>query len=448
MPTHHPLTIALTLGALGAMTLLALNPKPGIHLEGEVAMLEPSVALQRLNQSEDVAVQRNLVLTHAALALDAGDFGMAGRVLQRLGDTEKAPAEIELMMAEASRLSGDAAAEADHLAAAYARTPTSVLRQQLGLSLREIRAPLRERALLMSVDPSSLTSHEARRLADLLRKDRQFAGLESLYRARAFGDGPDADTAKQHLITLLLESGRMEAAEHETLRWFEAADRDQHILETALPAFVNWGALDGAMRLALSVLQVAPKSSFRLILVFLDGGHPDRALAFQQAWIAQSRSIPAESWPTLISVAERTGILDGLRASLAMTSPDGLSPDIIASAMLQFLRYQGVRALYAQAAFLRPDVLRHQPLIGAAWAADQGNQIEAVTYLHQAATKELSTWDLQIWGNIAASLRGSRASQALLSEMPVNSNAGSVLAMAFMDRRMPQDRPESAGKGD
>ena len=448
MRIDQPLPFALTICTFAGIALLALHPKPSVQLEGEIAMLEPSVALQRLDAAADIGMPHNLALTHAALALEAGEFDVAGTVLRRLRKDGQDTVEIELMLANSSRLSGDPESQMDHLAAAYALAPSSTLRQQLGLAYRAYRLPAQERALLLSVTGDDLTSHEARRLADLLRQSRQFLPLETLYRSRADGHGPDADEAKQLFINHLLEGGRLTEAQQQAMRWFEASRRDQHMLQTAIPAFVNWGALDEAMSLALSALQVAPKTSYQLIAVFLDSGQQDSALAFQQAWLEHMRTIPNEAWPTLLDIAERTGNLAGLRMALSRTPPDSLPADQLSAAMLQFLRYQGLQALYPYSDYLRQDVLKRQPLIGAAWAASQSNQMEAAGFLIDSAKGGMTAWDWLIWGNVADSLRGSSAYQMLLANAPAESRARSVLEPAFMAKQEPPEQMGSADRGD
>lgn len=445
MRIDHPLVVAVTLSSFAGFTLLALHPNPSLQIEGEVAMLEPAVALKRLDAVTDVDFDRKLALTHAALALDAGEFAVAEKVLKRIQLEGKDAPEIELMLANASLLAADPKGETEHLAAAYALAPSSALRQQLGLAYRTYRMPAQERALLLSLNGEELTSYEATRLADLLRHDRQFAQLETLYRRRADGQGPDADAAKQLVVNFLLEGGRQAEAQDLTMHWFNSSGSDQHILQTAIPAFVNWGALDGAMALALTAFRVAPKTSYQLISVFLDGGHQDRAFAFQQAWLIGMRFIPLEAWPTLIDIAERTGNLAGLRIALSKTAPAALPADQLSAVMMLFLRYQGVNSLYPQSAYLRPDVIQLKPLIGAAWAASHNNQMAAAGLLIDASKRQLSAWDWQIWGNVASSLKGTAAYGMLLADAPAKSQMRSVLEAAVMGR---PDQLGSVQRGD
>ena len=445
----RPLPFALMICGFAGIALFALHPKAGVQLEGEIAMLEPSVALQRLNASADtgIEIERNLALTHAALAIEAGDLAMAETVLRRIRTAGQGTVEIELMLANVSRLSGDPVGQIDHLAAAYALVPTARLRQQLGLAYRAHRLTEQERALLISVDSGDLTSHEARRFADLLRQSRLFGPLESLYRSRADGDGPDADEAKQLFMYFLLESGRLAEAQQNAMRWFETSGRDQAKLQTAIPAFINWGALDQAMTLAVSVLRVAPRTSYPLIAVFLDNGQQNSALNFQQAWLDQMRDIPIDAWTTLLDIAERTGNLAGLRMALSKTPPDRLQADHLSQAMLLFLRYQGRQALYPYSAYLRKDVLERRPLIGAAWSANQSNQMDAAAFLIAAALGEMTEWDWLIWGSIAETLKGSSAYQMLLANVPAESRARSVLQSAFMGRQEQLDPSGSVDRG-
>lgn len=448
MRFDQPLPFALAICTFAGLALALLHPKPSVRIEGEIAMMEPSAALQRLDAAADIDIQHNLALTYAALAIEAGEFDVAKTVLARLQSQGQDTPEIELMLANASRLSGDPKGAMDHMAAAYAMTPTAVLRQQLGLAYRADRQPAQEQALLLSVSAVDLTSYEARRLADLLRQSRQFVRLEALYLDRADGDGPDADGAKQLFINLLLEGGRLTEAQQHALHWFTASHQNQHMLQTAIPAFLNWGAVDEAMSLALSGLQAAPTEAYQLIAVFLDSGQQGSALAFQQAWLDQNGAIPTQAWPVLIDIAERTGYLVGLRTAISKTAPEALPADMISAVMLQFLRYQGRASLYPFSAYLRRDVLQQQPLIAAAWAANQSNQMNTAGFLIDAAKGEMTDWDWLIWGNIAATLKGSSAYQTLLTGAPAQSRARSVLQLGFMAIREQPVPPLSAGRGD
>lgn len=449
MRIDHPFLIVLILCAFAGITAMLLQPKPGVQLEGEIAMLEPAEALKQLDATlGKVDFQRNLVLTHAALALDAGEFSVVQNVLRAQGGDGTDSVEIASMLAEASRLSGDPAGEIVHLAAAYALDPSATIRQKLGLAYRTNRQIERERELLQSVSAEDLTSFEARRLADLLRQNSDFVALESLYHHRADGDGPNADEAKQLLINFDLEAGRPQDALRRALVWFNSSDRDRHILQTVVPAFVNWDALDEAMSLALAMLDVSPASAYVLITVFLDGGHQDRAFAFQAKWLEKVQAIPNDAWPTLIDTAKRTGNLGGLRSALAMSQPERLSAEQLSRVLIIFLRYQGIEALFPYAAYLRPDVLTHQPLIAAAWAASQGNQVAATGFLLDAQKGELTDWDWNIWGYIAGRMQGSPAYQSLLAKVPAEGRARSLLTAAFMANASALPEAELVGTAD
>lgn len=449
MRYDHPLPVVLALFAFAGLAVAVLHPRPAVRLEGEVAMLQPAEALQELDAAaEDIRFGRNLALTHAALALDAGEFATARTELQRLVDDGEDTIEVQQMMADAERLSGHPQDELPHLAAAYALNPTTALRQQLGLAYRNARLAGNERALLMSVPAPSLTVPEAHRLAGLLREARDFTALEQLYRARAELVGPEADAAKQSLINFELEAGRPQTALSLAMHWFAASGQDQRVLQTAIPAFINWGAPDAAMSLALSVLKVSPDTSYALIPVFLDGGRQDGAFVFQRAWLNSVRKVPDAAWPILIDSAERTGNLEGLRAAFAKSPPGALAADQLGKALLQVLRYQGIDALLPYRAYLRPDVVASQPLIGAAWAARQGDQSQAADLLLRARGSGLSEWDWNIWTQIAAGLRGSPAYPMLFAGTAGDDRAQSVLATAFKGPAQPQLAWEPGRKGD
>ena len=105
MRIDHPALVAVMLCSFAGLALLALHPKQSLQLEGEIAMLEPAVALQRLDAASDIDFDRNLALTHAALAIDAGEFQVAKKVLRQIQTNGQDSPEIEMMLANASRYS-------------------------------------------------------------------------------------------------------------------------------------------------------------------------------------------------------------------------------------------------------------------------------------------------------------------------------------------------------
>ena len=82
---------------------------------------------------------------------------------------------------------------------------------------------------------------------------------------------------------------------------------------------------------------------------------------------------------------------------------------------MQFLRYQGPRALLPYRTYMTLETLEERPLLGAAWHAWHNRPEEAYRYLAAAAGTSLSDWDSSIWMSIATDLRGTPFYRQLLA---------------------------------
>jgi hypothetical protein len=169
---------------------------------------------------------------------------------------------------------------------------------------------------------------------------------------------------------------------------------------------------------------------------------------FQTAWLNRVQAIPDDAWPILLDTVERTGNLAGLQAALGMSAPNKLSAEVLSQALILFLRYRGVQALFPYAAYLRPDVLARQPLIAAAWSASQGDQPAAAGFLLDAQRDDLTDWDWNIWGYIAGTMRGSPAYRSLLVSVPAGGRARPLLTAAFTAQEPTLSEAGSADRAD
>lgn len=433
--------------SLAVLAILFLLPSATVRFEGELAMMEPDDALDRLNTvSQVVEFSDNLNLTHARLAMMSGDMGTARHALNSLGGVKALTALVQDNLAEASRIDGDLAGAITHLTAAYADTPTPERRKALGLYHRIGKDTDAEIRVLQSVPPKRLTDWEVIRLAELLSSTRRFDLLEALYRVVAAGETQVADVFKMRLVDYLVETGRAGAAVDVALVWYRVADYDQRPLDIAVPVLIGRGAITQAAALALRALQSSPATSHRMILTFAKSGHRAIALDLQQRNLARSPAPSVAEWATYTAMAEMTGDLRGLRQALSVAMQSKIDEDVLIPVLMQFLRYQGAGALTPYRGLLTPSLLRKSPLIGAAWASARHHTALAYADLIRAAEHPLSDWDKDIWIHTANTLRGTDAFAGLIGGEVQDPRLLTALQGGFVARVDPASIPDPADK--
>jgi hypothetical protein len=170
-------------------------------------------------------------------------------------------------------------------------------------------------------------------------------------------------------------------------------------------------------------------------------------------WLARDGSLDAEDWDALVRVAEQSGDLTGLRTAIARAAVgpfdgQGDAPPP-ATAFLQFLRYQGARALIPYESTMTSETFEEVPLIGAAWHGWLRQPKESFDYLLAAANGPLTDWDRAIWMLIAYDLRSTTFYRDLLAGAPADAGLRDLLSLSI---RSPMPTPplgeQSAPTGD
>uniref|UniRef100_A4WZV9 Uncharacterized protein n=1 Tax=Cereibacter sphaeroides (strain ATCC 17025 / ATH 2.4.3) TaxID=349102 RepID=A4WZV9_CERS5 len=422
----------LMLGGGGLMALfavLALRPAETVRLEGELGSMTPEAAMARLEaMAGRVELTDNLRLVQADLALRAGHPAAAERALA--GDRpQEAGAGAEAVLAdrraEIARMAGDLEAAVRHLRRAQELKPDAGRRHRLGYWLRLLGDEPAELELLAGVPTVQLQPWEAGRLAQLLVRAGRTEEVEWLLRAAAEGPDPLAGAMRPRLLDVLLETGRRDEVVPLALAWCAAAGNTDP-LEAALPVLINRGALAEAYALARSALEREPAAAHRLLPLFARGGHRAMTFDLQARWIAETPEMDARGWRTLLTVTEITGDLRGLRGALERSGP-GLEPEITGRALLQFLRFQGPSALLPWQDRMTPDLVRAEPLVGAAFMGLQGRPEEVHRLLALAAARPLSEWDRTLWLSLAGSLRGTAGHADLMARPGANPDLPAAL---------------------
>jgi tetratricopeptide (TPR) repeat protein len=412
--SRYPL-IVLYFCLLAIITIIFLRPDPNVRFEAETARLAPEDALSLLKDDpQRAAGSRNLMLAKAELAAQSGDFKLARKSLSQLALIDPSTPAPRDALADVARISGDLKSAARHLEMAQRIRPRPDRRIQLANLYRQLHDTEKERRTLNSVSPEDLTAPERQRLMQLMVLGGEFETLEDMLETLSLLPPTEAEPYRTRLVDLLIEDGRTEQAIQSIAAWFMLDERQQAVLVAMVPSLIEHGLADQAHRLALMSMQQTPEDGHILLPFFARTGHGAEFRSLQDIWLEAGIPLTDEGWNTLIRLAETTGELRGLRQAFARAEIKSMEASLIGDALMQFLRYQGARALEPYREVMSENVLRTTPLLGAAWMADQRRPQEALDYLLQAAQSPLTEWDQQIWLRSAQQLQGSPVYAALL----------------------------------
>lgn len=425
----HRYALAVTLiCALAISSILLLRPEPAVELEARLSRMEPGAALAILNADQgDLPSSKNLRLMHARLAAAAADFETADEAYHAVitigGST---PAVLD-EMSEVAAMAGDLGRAAGYKAKAQSLDPDPERREVLGYWYRLLGWEIAETRLLSTTPPERLTTFERARLAELYLAVGDGAAYRDMLMSMSASDGKGAAVARRELLELDLGRGDYASALGLATNWFAEAPDDRIGLGTSLRTLVGRGAVEQASQLAWHVITANPAIGAVPAEVFYASGHRAIARQIQASWLASEQALDAEDWQTLVGVAERTGDLRALHEALARNLPDDeVAPP---SAFLQFLRYQGPRALLPFRPFMTPEVFQDEPLVGAAWYTWHRQFAAAYDLLVAASAKSLTDRDRSIWMSIASDLHGTPFYRELLTGAPRDTGLRDMLSL-------------------
>lgn len=406
--------LALLLICLGAVfATLQLRPDPAVELEAELLRIEPVDALERLNAGEaDANPTKNIRLLHARLAATAGNYDTAQRAYHEVIALGGASAEIMDELATMEAVSGELERAVIYKADAYEQAPDSNRRQTLGYWYRLLRDADRERALLSSVSADELTDFERTRLSDLYLSIGDIAAYRDILGDIAESGGKAELPAKRDLLFFHLESGEPDIALDLARNWVKGSSEDADQLGMILTALIGRGAIAQAAKLGRDAIAANSEIGAVPTSAFIKSGHGGLGREMQSYWLAEDRELDLNDWSELNAVAEITGDLKSLQFAIARQLPGDSEPP--AESFMQFLRYQGARALLPYRAYMTVETFEKAPLLGAAWYAWHNQPQESFRYLAAAARTPLSDWDRSIWMSIASGLRGTPFYRELL----------------------------------
>lgn len=437
--------------------ILELRPDPAVELEAELSRMAPEQALARLDALDsDTVFTENLRLMHARLAAAAGDLATAEAAYRDVVEAGGPTSEVLDELAHVAALAGDLAGAAVSKARAEALNPDDERRQTLGYWYRLLGDDAGEVSLLSATEPRRLTAFERERLAALHLAAGNVEAYRDMLAAMSDSGGDDALTARRQLLELSIEAGDPDAALTQALDWSAAAPEDRDGLEASLKTLVGRGALDQAVALATRSIEANPEIGSVPVMVFIGTGHGGIGRRIQALWLAADAGLDDEDWQALIRVAEQSGDLAALRLALARGEArpgaaggetDDAQPP--ADAFLQFLRYQGVRALLPYRGAMTREIFEDGPLIGAAWHGWHRQPEETYGYLLAAAEGPLTDWDRAIWMSVADDLRGTPLYRELLAGAPEDAGLRDLLGRGVRSP-VPMNSPagKSAATGD
>ena len=398
--------------AIGAVVLL--RPDPAVELEAALARLEPDAALDRLAEVERrMELTENLRLAQARLALAAGELGTARAAYETLLASDGDNLQVLDELSELAVIEGQLGEAAALQSRVQALAPNPERRQMLGYWYRLLAEPDREIALLESTPPRRLTVPERARLAELYFAAGEIEACREMLFVLSEAGGEDGLRARRQLIELSIEGGDTPAALALALAWNEADPGDGAALEASLTTLVGRGATAEAARLAETAVVAEPGIGAVPARVFLSSGHGALGRQMLQRWLASDPVLDAEDWQSLVQIAERSGEVSALRHALARSEPQDAPPP--ADLFLQFLRYQGPRALLPFERAMNAETFAALPLLGAAWSSWHRRMPQTYGYLLAATEAPLTDWDREIWMSIAQDLRGTPFYRDLLA---------------------------------
>ena len=398
--------------AIGAVVLL--RPDPAVELEAALARLEPDAALDRLAEVERrMELTENLRLVQARLALAAGELGTARAAYETLLTSDGDNLQVLDELSELAVIEGQLGEAAALQSRVQALAPNPERRQMLGYWYRLLAESDREIALLEATPPRRLTVPERARLAELYFAAGEIEACREMLFVLSEAGGEDGLRARRQLIELSIEGGDTPAALALALAWNEADPGDAAALEASLTTLVGRGATAEAARLAETAVVAEPGIGAVPARVFLSSGHGALGRQMLQRWLASDPVLDAEDWQLLVQIAERSGEVSALRHALARSEPQDAPPP--ADLFLQFLRYQGPRALLPFERAMNAETFAALPLLGAAWSSWHRRMPQTYGYLLAATEAPLTDWDREIWMSIAQDLRGTPFYRDLLA---------------------------------
>lgn len=398
--------------AIGAVILL--RPDPAVELEAALARLEPDAALDRLAEVERrMELTENLRLAQARLALAAGELGTARAAYETLLASDGDNLQVLDELSELAVIEGQLGEAAALQSRVQALAPDFERRQMLGYWYRLLAEPDREIALLEATPPRRLTVPERARLAELYFATGEIEACREMLLVLSEAGGEDGLHARRQLLELAIEGGDTPAALALALGWNEADPGDGAALEASLTTLVGRGATAEAARLAETAVAAEPGIGAVPARVFLSSGHGALGRQMLRRWLASDPVLDAEDWQALVQIAERSGEVSALRHALARSAPQDAPPP--ADLFLQFLRYQGPRALLPFERAMNAETFAALPLLGAAWSSWHRRMPQTYGYLLAATEAPLTDWDREIWMSIAQDLRGTPFYRDLLA---------------------------------
>lgn len=410
------LLLLITFCTLSVAAIVVLQPDPLVRYEAELARLPPEEAILRLEErSPDEMHELNITLVHARLTLAEGDYQGANRLLEELAAGMPQDPGIRDDLADLAFREGNLDEAARHLSVGYEIEPTKDRRERLGLIWRLLRRHHEEISLLASVPPGKLSTWEADRLARLLAAAERTDELKTLYSALASSQSEYSKTAKRNLIVYFVDEGLTTEAVSTAMEWYAASDYDWSLAKDVISAFVSRGAIGEAKWFAEQSVELSPKTGYLLVGEFARNGHRTIARQLQDAFLSQTDRISTDEWVGLIDFAALTGDLRGLQTAIAFSYESDIPEAVLPDVLLQFLRYQGTRALVPYRHMATDRLSKEAPLIAAAFAVEQGRLETTVAHLVDASKDELSEWDRAIWLAMAQRLDGTGYDRQLLA---------------------------------
>ena len=399
MPAHWLIMAVLFIGALGiGYTLL-----PGAVQR--VAMLERDGQTQRaLSLLEKGYADGNRDI-RSLMQLEAfyeqqGQLEKARSVLAELLKRQPRDPNILKRAATFYKMTQDRPAYAGALQGQLAvKYSEEACKELIGI-LRLQNATGDEQAVIQSCRQHGYRrSDDLVRLASLVSTEGDFVQASALLRSVDDLRRLKSERERTQLIVTLLEVDQPREAYRRALRWLRG-QRETRLALSLITLLANANKHDLGIELAREISAPGDAVSLAVAELMLDRGEPLAAKSYLRGWYEKARFnsedlISRFIIATLDAEDPEIALTAGKRYGLAKLT----QPDLVALA--EALAATGHQADFEVIrAYIKPDVIAENPLLGAAAALQRGAPEASQSLLSTVAVDELDEWRLSLWAKL------------------------------------------------
>lgn len=395
----------IALCILSSLAVVMLSPSPAEKLELELSTMPAKDALAELDRAYSQGERNpNLVVKRAELSLEDADIASARESLESLADQPEHAVLAQELLARHARELGDLRTATTHLAKAYELAPSQERLQTLATSFRLLRRTDDEERLLVSADPSHLPVQLVSRLLELLLTRGDVKAAETVLRARLDMPPEQRGHARAMLAELMIGSQRANDAAVLAAKWL-SEDGDAESLARVTSDLLRRGFVDQARTVATVCLDAGLGGAHATIAAFSVAGHGSIARELLGDWLHGRTRLSASEQAALLSYTKTMNDFSAALALLRRAGPEAFDPSFVLGVIEGTYRRFGGAALTELLPYLKPEILKGNPLLAAEMSLSLGQHIAAARYLVLARAEKLERWDEQVLAKLAQRLK-------------------------------------------